>query len=99
MAEGGELAERMARAVEGGDLAAFRHDAHAFESSAGNVGAVALASLCRTWRGLTPEAFALYGDDYLDDLRGVWAEAGAALAAALARRAAGGDRRGRGAAA
>jgi two-component system sensor histidine kinase RpfC len=99
MAEGGETAERMTRAVECGDLAAFRHEAHAFESSAGNVGAVALAALCRSWRGVTPEAFALYGDDYLDDLRGVWAEAGAALAGALARRAAGGDRRGRGVAA
>jgi two-component system sensor histidine kinase RpfC len=88
IAEGAQIAENMVLAVEQGDFAAFRREAHAFESSAGNVGAVALARLCRSWRAAAPEAFALYGDDYLDDLRGAWARATRALNGALARRAA-----------
>jgi two-component system sensor histidine kinase RpfC len=86
--EGAHVAESMVLAVEQGDFAAFRREAHALESSAGNVGAVALARLCRSWRAAAPEAFALYGDDYLDDLRGEWALATRALNGALARRAA-----------
>jgi two-component system sensor histidine kinase RpfC len=102
IAEGAQLAENMVLAVEQGDFAAFRREAHAFESSAGNVGAVALARLCRSWRAAAPEAFALYGDDYLDDLRGEWTRATRALNDALARRAAAKPKapsRGRGAAA
>jgi two-component system sensor histidine kinase RpfC len=97
IAEGAQIAENMVVAVEQGDHAAFRREAHAFESSAGNVGAVALARLCRSWRSVAPEAFALYGDDYLDDLRAEWARATCGLNEALARRAA--PFRGRGAAA
>ncbi len=90
--EGGRAAERMIAAVEQGDRHAFGREAHALESSAGNVGAAALARLCRTWRGLGQEAFALYGDDHLDDLRDVWRRTAAALDRALAaRRAAGRD--------
>ncbi|MGP0105855.1 ATP-binding protein [Rhodoblastus sp.] len=85
--EGGRTAERMMIAVEQGDLHAFGREAHALESSAGNVGAAALARLCRTWRALGPEAFALYGDDCLDDLRDVWRRTAAALDAAVAARA------------
>ena len=85
--EGGRTAERMMLAVEQGDLHAFGREAHALESSAGNVGAAALARLCRTWRALGPEAFALYGDDCLDDLRDVWRRTAAALDAAVAARA------------
>jgi two-component system sensor histidine kinase RpfC len=88
IAEGAQIAENMVVAVEQGDHAAFRREAHAFESSAGNVGAVALARLCRRWRAASPETFALYGDDYLDDLRAEWARATCALDEALARRAA-----------
>ena len=86
LGEGGRIAERMIVAVEQGDLHAFGREAHALESSAGNVGAAALARLCRTWRALEPEAFALYGDDYLDDLRDAWRRAAAALEGALAAR-------------
>ena len=100
IAEGAQIAENMVLAVEEGDFAAFRREAHALESSAGNVGAVALARLCRGWRAAAPEAFALYGDDYLDDLRSEWARATRALNGALARRAAPeAPSRGRGAAA
>ena len=99
--EGAQIAERMACAVEQGDLAAFRREAHALESSAGNVGAEALARLCRSWRSAAPEAFALYGDDYLDDLRGEWKRSTRTLNEGLARRSdpLAGVKRGRGAAA
>ncbi len=86
--EGGRIAERMIVAVEQGDLHAFGREAHALESSAGNVGAAALARLCRTWRALGPDSFALYGDDHLDDLRDVWRRTAAALVNALAARGA-----------
>ena len=99
--EGAQIAERMACAVEQGDLVAFRREAHALESSAGNVGAEALARLCRSWRTAAPEAFALYGDDYLDDLRGAWKRSTRALNEGLARRSepVAGAKLGRGAAA
>ncbi|MDI9846804.1 ATP-binding protein [Rhodoblastus sp. 17X3] len=88
IAEAAQILENMALALEQGDFAAFRREAHALESSAGNVGAAALARLCRSRRAAAPEAFALYGDDYLDDLRSEWARATRALNGALARRAA-----------
>lgn len=84
--EGAQIAERMACAVEQGDLAAFRREVHALERSAGNVGAEALAWLCRSWRTAAADAFALYGDDYLDDLRGEWKRSMRALNEGLARR-------------
>jgi two-component system sensor histidine kinase RpfC len=87
--EGGQIVERMIIAVEQGDLAAFQHEAHALCSSAGNLGATRLAGLCRSWRDLGPQPFALYGDDYLDDLRSEWSFAALALARALASRCAG----------
>ena len=86
--EGGRTAERMIAAVERGDLHAFGREAHALESSAGNVGAAALARLCRTWRGLGQQAFALYGDDHLDDLRAAWRRTAAAIDRSLAARGA-----------
>lgn len=85
--EGGRIAERMIVAVEQADLHAFGREAHALESSAGNLGAAALARLCRTWRALGQEAFALSGDDCLDDLRQVWRRTAVALDAAVAARA------------
>jgi two-component system, sensor histidine kinase RpfC len=86
--EGEEMALRLAGAVEEGDFDAFRRLAHALESSAGHVGAQALAGLCRSWRAATPDLFALDGDDYLDDLRMEWGRAVKALRDGLARRAA-----------
>jgi two-component system, sensor histidine kinase RpfC len=86
--EGGRIAERMIVAVGRADLHAFGREAHALESSAGNVGAAALARLCRTWRALGQEAFALSGDDCLDDLRQVWRRTAVALDAAVASRGA-----------
>ena len=85
VAESAQIAERMVMAVEQGDLEAFRREAHALQSSAGNVGAAELARLCRSWRDLTPEAFALHGDDYLNDLRHEWASTAAALKERLPR--------------
>jgi two-component system sensor histidine kinase RpfC len=77
--ESAEIAERMIAAATRGDLAAFQRQAHALQSSAGNVGAAALAGLCRSWRDLTPEALALHGDQYRDQLRDEWARTTAAL--------------------
>ncbi len=88
IAEGGRIAERMIAAVEQTDLHAFGREAHALESSAGNLGAAALARLCRTWRAVGQEAFALSGDDCLDDLRQVWRRTAVALDAAVASRGA-----------
>ncbi|MCI4677347.1 response regulator [Rhodoblastus acidophilus] len=85
--EGGLIAEHMAVAVERGDRHAFGRAAHALESSAGNVGAIALAGLCRAWRALGTDTFALYGDDCLEELRDTWSHAVTALEAALAARA------------
>ncbi|WP_374545788.1 ATP-binding protein [Rhodoblastus sp.] len=99
--EGAEIVERLSCAVEQGDIGAFRREAHALESSAGNVGAEALADLCRSWRAAAPDDFVLYGDDYLDDLRCEWARATRSLSDALTRRSAAepAARDGRGAAA
>jgi two-component system sensor histidine kinase RpfC len=89
--EGKRIVERMAVAVEGGDLSAFQHEAHALASSAGNVGALGLARLCRSWGDTTMETFALYGDDLLDDLRREWSGVAAVLNRMLAK---GGSSRG-----
>ena len=85
--ESAQITERMVVAVEQGDLEAFRREAHALESSAGNVGAAELARLCRKWRARSPEAFVLYGDDCLDDLRGEWGRTITALNRGVAQRA------------
>jgi two-component system sensor histidine kinase RpfC len=85
--EGGSIVERMIAAVEAGDQAAFQHEAHALSSSAGNLGAFALARLCRSWKDLGPDEIARHGDDYLEDLRREWSLAALALGKILARRA------------
>ncbi|HUO55774.1 MAG TPA: ATP-binding protein [Rhodoblastus sp.] len=87
VAESAQIAERMAAAVERKDLHAFRREAHALESSAGNVGALALARLCRAWRNSAPEAFALHDGDYLDLLRRELLKSTVALNDSLAARA------------
>lgn len=85
LGEGTAIVERMTIAVEDGDLAAFQHEAHALNSSAGNIGASALARLCRSWRSAGPESFALYGDDFLDDLRREWSRVAMALSRMLSK--------------
>ncbi len=85
LGEGTATVERMTIAVETGDLGAFQHEAHALASSAGNMGASALACLCRSWRATGPEDFALYGDDFLDDLRRNWSRAAMALSRMLSK--------------
>ena len=80
-------------AVEKETRPPFNIEAHALCSSAGNLGAMELARLCRSWRGLEPDRILCEGDDYLDDLRREWSFAGLALAKVLAGRGAGGSRR------
>ena len=85
LGEGTSIVERMTIAVEDGDLAAFQHEAHALNSSAGNIGASGLGRLCRSWRSAGPESFALYGDDFLDDLRQEWSRVALALSRMLSK--------------
>jgi two-component system sensor histidine kinase RpfC len=84
LAEGKLIVERLASAVEAGDFAAFQHEAHALDSSAGNIGAAGVARLCRGWRGAGPERLALHGADFLDALRREWSRVGGALNERLA---------------
>lgn len=46
-----------------GDLAAFRNEAHALQSSSANVGAVALSALCGPWRELRADELRAGADD------------------------------------
>ncbi|WP_294541865.1 ATP-binding protein [uncultured Rhodoblastus sp.] len=85
LGEGAQIVERLTRALEIGDFDAFQHEAHALDSSAGNIGAAGLARLCRTWRGAEPARIALHGADFLDALRREWSRVGRALNAELAR--------------
>ncbi len=82
--EAGQSVERLARAVELFDCAAFSREAHALASAAGNVGAERLARLCRGWRAVGPERLALRGDDDLEALRSEWSLAALALGEVLA---------------
>jgi HPt (histidine-containing phosphotransfer) domain-containing protein len=91
--EGGQIVERLIVAVANGDQSAFQHEAHALSSSAGNLGAVQLARLCRSWSDLSPNQIALHGDDYLGELRREWSLAALALGNILARHAAGAPRK------
>jgi two-component system sensor histidine kinase RpfC len=84
LAEGKLIVERLTSAVATGDFAAFQHEAHALDSSAGNIGAAGLARLCRAWRGAGPERLALHGADFLDALRREWSRVGGALNEELA---------------
>jgi two-component system sensor histidine kinase RpfC len=91
LVEGKRIVESMDEAVENGDIQNFQHKTHALASSAGNVGAEGLARLCRSWRETEMREFALYGDDFLDDLKLEWARVatllGRAAAASPPRRA------------
>jgi two-component system sensor histidine kinase RpfC len=79
LGEGQQIVELLTRAVEAGDWQAFEHEAHALDSSAGNIGAAGLARLCRSWRGAGPDRLALHGAEFLDALRREWSRVGAAL--------------------
>jgi two-component system sensor histidine kinase RpfC len=48
--EADDLGQRLADATRTLDAEAFRADAHGLQSSAANLGAKALAELCRSWR-------------------------------------------------
>ncbi len=85
--EGARIVERMTKAVVSGDIEAFQHEAHALDSSAGNIGAANLASLCRRWRSAGDERTALHDEDFLDELRREWSSVVAALADVLAQAA------------
>ncbi len=85
--EGAQTVQRMTKAVEIGDIEAFQHEAHALDSSAGNLGAANLARLCRRWRSAGGERMALDGDAFLDELRREWSRVGAALNEVLAQAA------------
>ena len=86
--EGGELVEQAGAAVADGNVAAFRRVAHALESSAGNIGAAALAARCRSWNGITSERFALSAAQELEALREEWRQVVAVLNGQLSIRAA-----------
>jgi two-component system sensor histidine kinase RpfC len=79
LAEGKQIVERLAGAVEASDFKAFQHEAHALDSSAGNIGAAGLARLCRAWRDAGPDRLALHGAEFLDALRREWSRVGFAL--------------------
>jgi len=49
------MLDRLARSAAEGDLATFRSDAHALQSSSANIGAVALGGVCGPWRNLRGE--------------------------------------------
>ncbi|MGO9429569.1 ATP-binding protein [Rhodoblastus sp.] len=85
--EGTRTVERMANAVVSGDIQAFQHEAHALDSSAGNIGATNLARLCRRWRSAGGERIVVEGDVFLAELRGEWSRVGAALNEVLAQAA------------
>jgi HPt (histidine-containing phosphotransfer) domain-containing protein len=74
----------LTRAVESCDFNAFRHEAHALNSSAGNIGAAALARLCRAWRDAGPDRLSLHGAEFLDALRCEWSRVWFALHKELA---------------
>jgi two-component system sensor histidine kinase RpfC len=85
--ESEQIVERLTRAVESCDFNAFRHEAHALNSSAGNIGAVGLARLCREWRDAGPDRLALHGAEFLDALRCEWSRVWFALHKELGRNA------------
>jgi len=49
------LLDRLAHHAARGDIAAFRTDAHALQSSSANIGALGLGRLCAPWRDLRGE--------------------------------------------
>jgi two-component system sensor histidine kinase RpfC len=56
--DGAQLVEELCETLAQGDIALLRRRAHALESMAGNMGALALANLCRAWRVEDDEAMA-----------------------------------------
>jgi two-component system sensor histidine kinase RpfC len=84
LCESQQNVERLTRAVEAGDFEAFQHEAHALDSSAGNIGAIGLARLCRAWRAAGPDRLALHGAEFLDALRCEWSRVWFALHKELA---------------
>lgn len=49
------MLDRLVRSATKGDLEAFRSDDHALQSSSANMGALALGSICKSWRDLRGE--------------------------------------------
>jgi two-component system sensor histidine kinase RpfC len=85
LCESEQIVERLTRAVEVCDFKSFRHEAHALNSSAGNIGAAALARLCRAWRDAGPDRLSLHGAEFLDALRCEWSRVWFALHKELER--------------
>ncbi len=54
---------RIVATARRGDLAGFRNEAHALQSSSANVGAVALSALCGPWRELRAEELRAGADE------------------------------------
>jgi two-component system sensor histidine kinase RpfC len=52
LADAKTILDRLAHSAAQGDLAAFRSDAHALQSSSANIGALALGRICAPWREL-----------------------------------------------
>jgi two-component system sensor histidine kinase RpfC len=70
----------------GGDAPALRRQAHALESMAGNMGALALARLCREWRGMSEQNLAQSATRASEDLRLWWRVTQDALGRALVQK-------------
>jgi len=55
LADAETMLDRLMASAAAGDLAAFRSDAHALQSSSANIGAFALGRICDPWRDLRGE--------------------------------------------
>lgn len=84
-ADAAHLVEDIHASLSHGDVAALSRQAHALESMAGNMGAAALARLCRGWRAMTEKRLAVSAARESERLRRRWRLTQDALGRALAR--------------
>ncbi len=84
-ADAAHLVEDIHASFSRGDVASLGRQAHALESMAGNMGAAALARLCRGWRAMTEKRLALSSARESERLRRRWRLTQDALGRALAR--------------